>query len=359
MPSKALQLPLGIRLWPNQLPPHGKGLQEGYTFSLLENSDAAYRFIALAGAGKVQNLFNSFLSCLPQEAFLILEYYPHEAPAETDEQAEPIVYYSPYLPTREILATIEPYLPQLIHDGFVGFGLANNRAGVELFYSEEKVLTCFTGNHIQTMDLLARHGLEYHPELLFPTDFGHDHLSLLCHPTRTLPAPFAAMSAVELDYVHFCRELTEKLEMYPVEENLNFFLSKTEQDHIENRLLAHPDFMEFADEDFGCLLLDWNDFVQECEDSFLGDLWEYRQGLRLRDMIQYVIEGMSPELASKLREIVAEADDRFQKILVDRRKRLDAAAEGGREERFWYRGVVRNQGVHLRRDLIRQGWFGP
>ena len=54
------------------------------------------------------------------------------------------------------------------------------------------------------------------------------------------------------------------------------------------------------------------------------------------------------------------ADGRFRQLLVDNRKRLDPPSVtplGG--ERFWCHGVVRNQGVHLRRDLIRQGWFKP
>jgi hypothetical protein len=229
---------------------------------------------------------------------------------------------------------------------------------MELFYSEEKVLTCFTGNHIRITDLLASHGLPHKPHLLFPTDLGHDHLSLLCHPRITLPLPFSDMPETDLDYLQFCGELVDELDMYPVEENLSFFLSKREQDLIETRLLQHADFGEFAEDDFGSLLLDWNDFVGECETAFEGDLWEYRQGLKLRDMIQYVIEGTPQALAEKIRDIVSEADTKFQKNLVDRRKRLDPPGNIPlRDDRFWYRGMVRNPGVFLRRDLIRQGWF--
>jgi hypothetical protein len=231
---------------------------------------------------------------------------------------------------------------------------------MELFYSEEKVLTCFTSNHIRIMDLLARHGLAHDPRLLFPSDLGHDHLSLLCHPRRVLPEPFASMAETELDYVRFCGELTDLLEMYEVEETLSFFLSEKEQDAIETGLLRSPEFAEFAEEDFGGLLLDWNDFVSECEAGFGGDLWEYRQGLRLRDMIQYVVEEAPPGLGEKILEIVADADARLRKNLIDVRKRLDPPAEVRlREDPFWYRGMVRNQGVYLRRDLIRQGWFKP
>lgn len=362
MIKESFEYPLGIRLWQSELRSDRHQPSEGYTFSLLENSNDSYRFTALPDASRVAAVFRSFAACLPEEAFLILEFYQEcqDGKGADAEEPVPTVYYSPYLPTAEIIDTLETYLPRLIHDGFVGFGLANNRAGMEMFYSEEKVLTCFTSNHIRVMDLLNRNGLHHRPELAYPTDSGHDHLSLLCHPREALPEPFAAMTETELDYVHFCGELTELLEMYPVEESLSFFLSKKEQDAIELRLAEHPEFAVFAEEDFGSLLLDWSDFVSECEALFEGDLWEYRQGLSLRDMVQYVVEGVVDDLGKKIIGIVAEADERLQKNLVDRRKRLDPPGESPlRDDRFWYQGVVRNQGVYLRRDLIRHGWYQP
>jgi hypothetical protein len=360
--NETLKYPLGIRLWQSEMRTDQHRLREGYAFALLENCSDSYRFTALADASRVADIVRSFASCLPEEAFFILEFYQDFQDDKEDDSEDPVptVYYSPYLPTEELLSTIEPYLHRLIHDGFVGFGLANNRAGMELFYSEEKVLTSFTSNHIRIMDLFTRHGLTHQPDLLHPADYGHDHLSLLCHPRETLPEPFSTMPESELDYIHFCGELTEMLDMYPVEESLSFFLSKKDQDAIEKRLANHPDFDEYCDEDFGSLLLDWNDFVNECEAVFEGDLWEYRQGLNLRDMIQYVVEGVSATLRQKILDIVAEADERFQKNLVDRRKRLDPPGDlPVREDRFWYRGMVRNQGTYLRRDLIRQGWYKP
>jgi len=352
--------PLGLTLWPSELRKNQARFVEGYTYSRLESTDDSFRFTAMIAAGRIADLVRSFASCLSEESFLILEFYQEELESEAKENPSPVVYYSPYMPTGEILAVIEPYLSRLIHDGFVGFGLANNREGVELFYSEEKVLTCFTSNHIQVMHLLARNGLCHAPELAFPSDFGHDHLSLLCHPPNQLPEPFASMSEQELDYVQFCQELTEQLEMYPVEENLAFFLSKKEQDQIEGSLGQHPEFVEFAEEDFGSLLLDWNDFVEECAAGFQGDLWEYRQGLKLRDVIQYAAEGVSAELGDKLLEIVKDADEQFRGNLTDRRKRLDPPGDiPVRDDRFWYQGMVRIQGAELRRDLIRHGWYQP
>lgn len=359
MSTEAFDLPLGLRLWPSELRTGRRRLREGYAFSLLENSSDSFRFNVLAGAGKITDIFRSLIRLLPEESFFILEFYEEDAEKE-DAQSVPSVYYSPYLPTAEIIQTILPYMPRLIHDGFVGFGMANNRSGMEFFYSEEKVLTCFTGDHLRTINVLARHGIPFRPKLFFPTDLGHDHLSLQCHHRRILPHPFKEMPDGDLDYVQFCSEITDLLDMYPVEDNLSFFLSRKEQDTIEARLAAHPEYAEFAEEDFGSLLLDWSDFVGECEAAFEGDLWEYQQGLKLRDMIQFVIDGVPEALRGKLLEIVTEADDRLQELLIDRRKRLDPPqADPSAEAPFWYRGVVRNQGAFLRRDLIRQGWFKP
>jgi len=89
-------------------------------------------------------------------------------------------------------------------------------------------------------------------------------------------------------------------------------------------------------------------------------VWEYRQGLKLRDMIQYVTEGVSMMLSCRIRDILVEADGKFKKNLVDRRKRLDPPGNVlVLEDRFWYRGMIRNQGAYLRRDLIRKGWYKP
>ncbi len=360
MTHSTFETPFGLQLWESELRRGKSPLREGYCFSLLENSSDAYRVTIMAGVEKIVDLFSSVARFFGSEAFLILEYYPHELETAPDEQPVPTTFYSPYLPTGEILDTLKPFLQRLIHDGFVGFGLANNRAGLEFFYSEEKVITCFSGNHLRIIDMLTRKGLAHIPELPTPGDFGHDHLSLLCHGPVDLPGDLSGLSQDDLDYVHFCQEIVDTFDMYPVEETLSFFLSKKEQDSIEQCLRGHSEFVDFADEDFGSLLLDWNDFVNECEAAFEGDLWEYQQGLKLRDMIQYVIEGSPPALAVKIKEILAEADAQFQHNLTDRRKRLDAPGDiPVREERFWYQGVVRNQGAFLRRDLIRCGWFKP
>jgi len=195
------EFPLGIRLWNRSSVRRPLRLHEGYEFSLLENSKDSYRFTAIASPEKIAPLFRSFSRALSDEAFFILEFYQEDPPSlPTEEPPIPNVFYSPYLPTNEIVDTLEEYFPRLIHDGFVGFGLANNREGMELFYSEEKVLTCFTSNHIRVMDLFALHGLSHRKKLVFPTDMGHDHLSLLCHNRNVLPEPFASMEEKDLDY---------------------------------------------------------------------------------------------------------------------------------------------------------------
>jgi hypothetical protein len=197
--------------------------------------------------------------------------------------------------------------------------------------------------------------------MVFHTDLGHDHLSLLCHPRESLPDMFAGMSNNDLDFVKFCGDLVEHLGMYAVEETLSFFLSRREQDQIEAALDGNPAFNDVAAEDFGAILLDWNDFVAECENGFEGDLDDYRMGLHLRDIIEHVITKTESELGQKLIDIIAEPDQKFRQILTDCRKRLDPPPHGTRTDStpFWYQGMVGKQGVVLRRDLIRQGWFRP
>lgn len=361
MKRPLLELPLGIKLWNNELRRNKERLCEGYTFSLLENTTDSYRFTIAASPEKIPLLFRAFCGDNLDEAFLILEYYRNEQPVSKGEPTVPDVYYSPYMPVQELFPSIETYMPRLIHDGFVGFGLANNRSGTEIFYSEEKVLSCFTDNHIRTMDKLHHLGINFVEGMDFHTDLGHDHLSLLCHARNILPEPFSGMSNAELDFVKFCGELVDDLGMYAVEETLSFFLTRKEQDQIEECLNPVPAFAEIAAEDFGAILLDWNDFVAECEEGFEGDLDDYRMGLHLRDIIDHVISTTAPELSQKIREIVVEPDNKFQRILTDCRKRLDLPSEVEAPDKapFWYQGVVGKQGTTLRRDLIRHGWYNP
>ncbi len=355
-----LELPAGIRRWQNgnKTTPQ----LEGFEYSLLEDCANAYRFTAIANVSKIELLFDNFARFLTNEAFFILEYYPEESlisrPSGENKRLIPLVFYSPYLPTNYILRNIAPYISRMIHDGFVGFGIANNRMGLEFFFSEEKVLTFFTDNHLRLSNFLHQHQITYNEQLVLPADFGHDHLSLLGLTANALPAPLRSFTNNELDATIFCNEIIEQLDMYQVEEGLSFFLTRKEQEQIEKLFKSKFPNHELSEVEFGGLLLDWSDFVSECEDTFAGDLWEYKQGLIIRDTIQLVIEMAPQQLADKIISIVSEPDDIFKKILIDRRKRLDPPTETKlSQKQFWYHGMVRNQGSDLRRDLIRHGWF--
>jgi hypothetical protein len=355
------KLPVGLRRWV-QKPFSAPTQQEGFEISLLEECDNAYRFTAAVDVDKVVSVFTSFCRFIDEEAFFILEHYPDEAlpkrPSSSADRPSPIVHYSPYLPTQSLLNMISPYLSRMIHDGFVGFGLANNRKGLELFFSEEKVMTFFTDNHLRLSNFLHQHQIPHSERLVLPADFGHDHLSLLGFPRHLLPEELQNFTDSQLDSSIFCDELIEQLDMYQVEEGLSFFLTRKEQEQIAEMMARELPDSELSEVEFGSLLLDWSDFVTECENGFEGDLWEYRQGLRIRDTIQVVIEVAPEPLAQKICSIVAEPDQTFQTSLTDRRKRLDPPSEPQlQQERFWYQGMVRKQGTDLRRDLIRQGWF--
>jgi len=353
--------PVGLRRW------HHNSVveqREGYDLSLLEDCEDAYRLTAIASAEKIPTLFNAFTRFFPGEAFFILEYYPEPDKVMTSRSSAPgnrptpEVFYSSYIPVNEILRELAPYLERLVHDGFVAFGLANNRAGLEMFYSEEKVLTFFTDNHLRLCDFLTQNNIPHRSELSLPSDFGHDHLSLLGLPREELPKNLAELNNAELDSLNFCNQLVEQLDMYPVEEGLSFFLTRKEQTLVAT-IMKENHFEDLSEVEFGGLLLDWSDFVTECGNCFEGDLQEYQQALRIRDCIQFVIEAVPGEMSEKIMKIVADPDSEFQKILTDRRKRFDAPARPKlHQDRFWYHGVVRKQGTILRRDLIRNGWFG-
>ena len=354
------ELPAGIRRW--QSSDSGTLQREGFEYSLIEDCDNAYRFTAIATVEKIESIFDHFSRFFTDESFFILEYYPEETllsrPSGNNERPIPSVFYSHYLSTDFILRNIMPYIHRMVHDGFVGFGIANNRKSLEFFYSEEKVLTFFTDNHLRLCNFLHQHNIPHDNNLPLPADFGHDHLSLLGLSQKQLPESLLTLSNDELDTTIFCRELVEQLDMYQVEEGLSFFLTRKEQEQIEKLVKIKLPEHELSEVEFGGLLLDWSDFVTECEHTFDGDLWEYKQGLIIRDTIQLVIEVAPTLLADKIISIVSDPDNIFKKTLTDRRKRLDPPTEMKlRQKRFWYHGMVRNQGSDLRRDLIRQGWF--
>ena len=59
---------------------------------------------------------------------------------------------------------------------------------------------------------------------------------------------------------------------------------------------------DYAEEDFGDLLLDWNLFVEECAQTFEGGLQDYRENLNGRNVIQYVMENSPALLADMIPE---------------------------------------------------------
>lgn len=352
--------PCGLSVWASELCRPEFRLRQGFCYTHLEECKDAFRFAVLADSDKLPALFHDCSSLVSEESFFVLEYYPDKfLLADNDKPIEPTVFYSPYLATNDILAMIEPYLSRLIHDGFVGFGLANSRLGAELFYSEEKAFTCFTANHIRTMNILARHGLNHRNELLFPADFAHDHLSLVSLEGKQRPAQLRSFTPQQLDYINFCGELVEMFEMQPTTSNDDFFLSCKEQDAIETFLGCQPDLNWNGDEEFINLLLDWKDFVDECCEGFNGSLDDYYRGLKIRDIIARVVDQTDNTTRDKLLKFISEADNTFRSQLVETSRKMfnDANCDLFRQQRFWRWGVTRNHGSTLRRDLIRNGWY--
>lgn len=369
MPTLPFSQPCGLRVWNSEIIRPEFQIRQGFCYSRVEECKDAFRFAALIDMAQLPALFKDCASLLTGECFFVLEYYPDKVTnCADDTPAEPTIFYSPYMETQEILEEIAPYLSRLIHDGFVGFGLANSRQGVELFYSEEKAFTCFTANHIRTMNILTQHGLHYQEELLFPADFAHDHFSLISLNPHQLPAALRTFSREELDYVNYCGELIELFEMQATTSGEEFFLSGKEQDYIANLLEQQSEIDWESDDEFIHLMLDWKEFVKECHQGFTGDLDDYASGLKLRDIIATVIDKTDSSIRLKLLKFIDGADTMFRRQLVETNRHMPVnyCASQRQQQRplphkhhqhFWRWGVTRNQGSALRRDLIRTGWF--
>ncbi len=362
MPPLTFAQPCGLRVWDEEIQRAEFNLHPGFCYSRLEGCQDAFRFAALIDTNQFPSLFQACASLLAEESFFVLEYYPEKLQvSEDDELPEPTVFYSPYIPTEEILETIAPYMERLIHDGFVGFGLANSRQGVELFYSEEKAFTCFTANHIRTMDIFTQHGLSYTKELIFPADFAHDHLSLVSIDTDKLPPALRKLEEQDLDYINYCSELIELFDMQSTADGEDFFLSGKEQDHISAILEQQPDLEWSSEDEFVHLMIDWKEFVKECSQGFDGDLEDYLGGLQLRDIISTVLESADSAISRKLADFIDGADAIFRRQLITTGRHIPSGAlcknQLHQQKNFWRWGVIRQQSAELRRDLIRSGWF--
>lgn len=352
--------PCGLRVWESELQRPEFIVQQGFCYSHIEESKDAYRFAALVDLKKLTPLFYDCAALVSDESFFVLEYYPDKVSNEDQQNPpEPTIFYSPYMETQEILELLEPYLSRLIHDGFVGFGLANSRLGAELFYSEEKALTCFTANHIRAINIFTRHGLKYQEELLFPADFDHDHFSLVSLDPRQRPAELRKFREDELDYINYCEELVDLFEMQSTTANDDFFLSCREQDQIGQLLAGQEDLEWTSDDEFIHLMLDWKAFVTECSQGFTGSLDDYATGLKIRDIIAFVIDHSDSTIQQKLLQFIADSDNLFRRQLVETSRHIPTSttSERSAHPHFWRWGITRNQGATLRRDLIRSGWF--
>lgn len=351
--------PGGLRVWESEKIRSEFNIQQGFCYSRVEECKDAFRFAALIDSTKLPHLFNDCAALLTDESFFVLEYYPDKITNIDDNTpAEPTIFYSPYMETAEIIEILTPYLSRLIHDGFVGFGLANSRQGAELFFSEEKAFTCFTANHIRAMNIFTNHGLRFQEQLLFPADFAHDHFSLVSLNSRQLPHELRGFSHDELDYVNYCGELIELFEMQSTTSGEEFYLSGKEQDYISALLEEQSELNWSSEDEFIHLLLDWKEFVKECNQSFDGSLEDYESGLRVRDIIASVTDKSEETIRTKLLKFIDGADTIFKHQLTDTSRHLPInSVEPPAPSSFWRWGVTRKQGATLRRDLIRSGWF--
>ncbi|HEU0014979.1 MAG TPA: hypothetical protein VFQ45_14925 [Longimicrobium sp.] len=99
------------------------------------------------------------------------------------------------------------------------------------------------------------------------------------------------------------------------------------------------------------MLEEWRAFVQQCQNGYPYNIYEYHNDLSVRDRIEACLreEGADAALQPEFAAGVAEVDERFRGLLKP------GVQVGPEEDAWWHRGVLRYAWRDLARDL--KDWF--
>ena len=306
----------------------------------MENSVGAYQFAISGPPLLIIELIKSFFDRY-DISFLILEH--HDEDAETGELAENhALFCSPGVEENGISAAIMHMLPSIIENQYIGLGFAGSDRGFEAFVSSDGMISLFVDNYLQMTDLLSRSGFRHQKEFAIPVE------------ENFYPSPSQKREASTV-----VSSLVEMLGMYPIDEPVIIFFSSQEQLMMDRCLKQHIAFSDYSGDDFEGFLAEWADFVYECEEGFEATIWDYNDGLNIRDLIEHIIRNVGSPLDEKIGDAIIDYDNRFDAILVDRDRNIDPPRDVyiDGDIPFWYRGIPKKYGTELRRDLIRCGWY--
>ncbi|HWK88427.1 MAG TPA: hypothetical protein VNP72_00480 [Longimicrobium sp.] len=99
------------------------------------------------------------------------------------------------------------------------------------------------------------------------------------------------------------------------------------------------------------MLDEWRKFVQQCQDGYPFNIYEYHNDLSVRDRIEACLHETAADADAQagFAAGVAEEDERFRALLQP------GVQVGPEEDAWWHRGVLRYAWRDLARDL--KDWF--
>lgn len=137
-------------------------LYEGYVKAWVSVPTSKHRvqYTISISAEKIEPVVKAYVtSVLPKNLFGILEVTRNDSASEPGVKEE---YLSPFQDKENFMATIEPYLFRLIHDGTIGFGVASytQHEHEELFLERRKTMIIRTSKTSEVEAVLGNAGIE-------------------------------------------------------------------------------------------------------------------------------------------------------------------------------------------------------
>lgn len=155
-------------------------LEEGYEVRWRDDEDPPhYDFWAQVSVLRLGRILEDALAALPDHVHAVLEFRRAEREGEDDaESPSHERWVSPLLPRAKVLAVLDKYSLQILHDGTVGFGAYDPGSALEVFLDDHKLLSLFAPGLDPFDAILRRHGVPAAEGFATVLDGDHDHLAL-------------------------------------------------------------------------------------------------------------------------------------------------------------------------------------